>query len=82
MDQSPFISGARGRGRILGGITRFSGGIEGGSVYRGLWKINCQWRGGSNKNTTKLRGGVGGGGEKQVNLIVTRPKILRPEIFL
>ena len=32
---------------------------------------------GSNKNTTKLRGG-----EKQVNLIVTRPKILRPEIFL
>ena len=26
--------------------------------------------------------GVGGGGEKQVNLIVTRPKILRPEIFL
>lgn len=33
--------------------------------------------GGSNKNTTKLRGG-----EKQVNLIVTRPKILRPEIFL
>ena len=38
--------------------------------------------GGSNKNTTKLRGGVGGGGEKQVNLIVTRPKILRPEIFL
>ena len=38
--------------------------------------------GGSNKNTTKLRGGVGGGEEKQVNLIVTRPKILRPEIFL
>ena len=36
--------------------------------------------GGSNKNTTKLKGWGGGG--KQVNLIVTRPKILRPEIFL
>ena len=45
-------------------------------------KLIAHGGGGSNKNTTKLRGGVGGGGEKQVNLIVTRPKILRPEIFL
>ena len=35
MDQSPFIVGGEGKGRILGGITRFSDGIEGGSVYRG-----------------------------------------------
>ena len=40
-------------------------------------KLTANGGGGSNKNTTKLRGG-----EKQVNLIVTRPKILRPEIFL
>ena len=48
----------------------------------GYGKLTANGGGGSNKNTTKLRGGVGGGGEKQVNLIVTRPKILRPEIFL
>ena len=44
----------------------------------GYGKLTANGGGGSNKNTTKLRGWGG----KQVNLIVTRPKILRPEIFL
>ena len=57
MNQSLFIVG--GRGRILGGIARFSGGTEGGSVVanrvqRGDYgKLTTKEGGGGNKNTTE-----------------------------
>ena len=69
MDQSPFIVGGEGKGEDF---------RRDHSLFWG--KLTANEGGGSNKNTTKLRG-CGGGGE-QVNLIVTRPKILRPKIFL